>query len=154
MPQSRRECTLGVGEATGHLPNAAPDGWQCALPAASRPQDGERYRAYWRGVTGSSPQPAALRRSGPRWGRRWDHENCRRADSEKQACYETDTTLWHTRQRRRLGESDPPRGTRTPRSFRRTFRAARRATPGTGLFQTKYHRHRRPPAPRLCPIEF
>ena len=93
--------TLWVGEATGRLPTPAPGGWPCALPAASRPQDGERYRAYWRGVTGSGPQPAALSRSGPHWGRLWDHENCRRAGSEKQACYETDTAFWHTWQRRR-----------------------------------------------------
>jgi len=32
-------------EATGRLPNPAPGGWQCARPAASRPQDGWRYRA-------------------------------------------------------------------------------------------------------------
>ena len=30
----------------------------------------------WRGVTGSRPRPAALRRSGTRWARRWDRENC------------------------------------------------------------------------------
>src|SRR4029450_12380728 len=88
VPQSRWECTLGVGEATGRLPNPAPGSWTGALLAASRPQDGERYRASWRGVAGSRPQPAALRRSGPRWGRRWDHESCRRAGSEKQAYYE------------------------------------------------------------------
>jgi hypothetical protein len=95
---------LGWG---GHRtpPNPAPGGWPGARPAASRTPDGERYRVCWRGVTGSIPQPAALRRSGPCWGRRWDHENCRRAGSEKQACYEADTTLWHTLQRRRrLGE--------------------------------------------------
>src|SRR5262245_9897087 len=60
LPQSRRECTLRVGEATGRLLNPASGGRPGALPAASRPQDGERYRAYWGGVTGSRPQPAAL----------------------------------------------------------------------------------------------
>ena len=41
--RSHRECILGVGEATGPLPNPAPGDWLCALPAACRLQDGERY---------------------------------------------------------------------------------------------------------------
>jgi len=34
VPQSRRECTLWVVEATGRLPAPSAGGWQCALPAA------------------------------------------------------------------------------------------------------------------------
>jgi hypothetical protein len=45
LPQSRREYTLWVGEAPGRLSNPTPGGWQGARPAASRPQDGGRYRA-------------------------------------------------------------------------------------------------------------
>jgi hypothetical protein len=59
----------------------APGGWPGALLAARRPQKSERYRAYWRGVTGRSSHPAALRCVGPRGPRRWDHVPCRRASS-------------------------------------------------------------------------
>jgi hypothetical protein len=36
----RRAPTLLPPRATGRLPNPAPGGWPCALPAARRPQDG------------------------------------------------------------------------------------------------------------------
>jgi hypothetical protein len=57
VPQSRRECTLWVVEATSPLPNPAQGAWQCALPAASRPQ-GCRYRACL--ARGSSLQCSSI----------------------------------------------------------------------------------------------
>jgi hypothetical protein len=35
LPQSRREGTLWVVEATGRIPNPSPGGWQCALLRAA-----------------------------------------------------------------------------------------------------------------------
>jgi hypothetical protein len=99
---------LGWG---GHWTPPQPRAWQLAgRPAGSKPAAGWQVLPSLLAWGDGQQTPAS--RSGLCWVRRWDHENCRRADSEKQACYETDSTLWHTRQRRRLGESDPAPGAR------------------------------------------
>jgi hypothetical protein len=70
VPQSRRACPLGVGEAPGRLPNPAPGGWPCALPATRRPP-----------ARGDGLQTPAARS-----GRATERDGCTREGSAGQLC--------------------------------------------------------------------